>query len=139
MKVAEATEAELPFTKVGGVIAKERPFAAARPFVKARRSAGESLSVVKGISNAANGISNRVALLFETVVERKAARPEPVVVHHSFVAAVKVPPHLGAQCAAVAGETPVAADLEVVVALAGVDPVAAAVLAAATVEAGDDR
>ena len=141
MKVAEAIEAEPPFTKTEGVIAREQLSAAAPPFVKARRSAGESLSVVKGISNAANGISNRVELLFEAAVERKAARPEAAAVDHSSVAAVKVRarPRLAAQCAAVAGETLVAAGLAVV-ALAKVDLVAAAVpAAAATVEAGDDR
>jgi hypothetical protein len=135
-KAAEAIEAEPPFTKTEGVIAREHLFAAAPPFVKAQRSAGESLSVVKGISNAANGISNRVALLFEAAVERMVARPEAAAVDHSSVAAGKVEarPHLAAQCAAVAGETLVAAGLEVaVVALAEGD------LAAATVEAGDDR
>jgi hypothetical protein len=120
-KAAGATAAEQPFTSE--VIAAALLLAAARPFVKARRSAVETLS-------AARGASNRAALPFAVAAEWKVARPLAEVAGHNSAAAAKVAVR---RCAAVAAVTLAAVGLAEAVAPAVVVAPAAAVAPAAVV------
>jgi hypothetical protein len=138
-KAAGATAAEQPFTSeaIAALL-----LAAVRPFVKAQRSAVETLS-------AARGASNRAALLFAVAAEWKAARPPAEVAGHNSAAAAKVAVQRCAAAVTLAGAglaaavAPAAASAAVAAPAAVVGPVAAAPAAAAVgraeAAAADDK
>jgi hypothetical protein len=132
-KAAGATAAEQPFTSeaIAALL-----LAAVRPFVKAQRSAVETLS-------AARGASNRAALLFAVAAEWKAARPPAEVAGHNSAAAAKVAVQRCAAAVTLAGAGLAAAVAPAVVAPAAVvGPGAAAPAAAvgrAEAAAADDK